>query len=94
MSRIADEQFVFAEHPEIPGLRNRCLRDVRNLIFIGEPLAGILMCEQPSQFLFIETDKIEIEVLLLKSGQKIYDGEINIGLAGRGTAGSGNSGRR
>ena len=64
--RVADEQPVVAENPQIARDRDRRLRKFRNRVFVGQPLRRILRGEQPRQLFVLEADESEIEVLVLQ----------------------------
>jgi len=67
--RVTDEQLVTSKNPQIPEQRNRRFRKLRDRIFVGHPLRGVLRREQPRQFLVIESDEADVEVFLLEGGQ-------------------------
>ena len=60
---------MIAENPEIAGGRNRRFRKFRHCVFVGESLRGILRGKQSREFLVIEADEADVNVLLLQGGK-------------------------
>jgi hypothetical protein len=48
--RVANQQFVTAEDPKIPGCGDRRFRQLRYRIFVSEPCGSILLRQKPRQF--------------------------------------------
>ena len=57
---------MITENPQIAGLADRFLRQLRDCVFIRQSLDSILRREQPSEFNVLEAEKAYIEVLILK----------------------------
>jgi len=63
---VASQEFVLAQHPEIPGPRCWSLGQFRDSVFIRQPLDRFLRGEQAREFLILETHEAHVEALVLK----------------------------
>ena len=66
---VAAEHAMLPEQPEVASHRDRRFRDLRDAVLVGETLVRILRGQQLRQFLVIEADQAEIEVLVLERGE-------------------------
>ena len=61
--------FARAQQPEVAGPGDRGCWHVRNFVLVGEPRGGFLRGQLARQFLVVETEEIQVEVLVLQGCQ-------------------------
>ena len=66
--RVAAQQPVLAQHPQIARLRDRLLRQRRRLVVLGQARPAVAR-QQPLQLALAEADQPEVEAELREIGQ-------------------------
>ena len=61
--------FARAQQPEVARPGDRGCWDVWNFVLVGEPCGGFLLGQLARQFLVVETEEVQVEVLVLQGYQ-------------------------
>ena len=66
---VSYDEFMAPQHPEIAGNRNWHFGQRRRGILVRQPYQGLLLGQQPDQFLFGKAGQVQIEIHVLQGSQ-------------------------